>query len=751
MRIFTPAIVTSLLILSQTSLANAAVDSNSPQNELIGATPTLQASANYGRGVLLGDIDTGVTPQWLGFTPLYNGQNVSNIITSQSAICLNGICRNGVTISDGNGHGTFTASEMVGGVPAAGLEGIAPAAFLISVQVLAANGNGYTNDVSNGIIYAVNHGAQVLNLSIGPGVGSAAGQAVFYQNLASAINYAAARNVYVVFAGNNASQGFAGGANITGLTDAAIAHLMLVGSTNASGQLSSYSDTPGSGYFISTTGKHYAYSSIWLMADGENILGASNYYTPESGYAFLAQASGTSMSAPQATAAAGLLIAKWPFLAAQGTVSKILEQTATDLGAKGVDAVYGDGFINLASAFQPIGTLSIPVNGKLVPLTSGGVVSGTATGKLGGLSSALSQMVAYDSYMRGFSINAPAQVKAAPVIGSASSATAKVTTGASSRTVTGFTDENGAGWAAYSGTPGDAAGGWSYGFSRAGNYVGMGQGNQAGVSFDDARWGADSAFFNSGATSASSLMNIAQTANFASVGTDVSPAARLAMSLFTTDGADAQLGPNGTNAIAARGGAIAYTMSPASNWKVSLTSSFLDESNMLLGSVSSGFLALGSGASTTSMGIGTNLDLGDGYQVGFDATYATTKTQGASDSLIEGTSRLGSESFSLAFVKNDLTGANDALHLSVDKPLRVVSGSAYVDVPTGTDMNASPILTRQRVGLAADGNETDFNMAYIRPIDDSLTSSLSFSYRSDAGNVAGAQDAAAIARVKLTF
>src|SRR5437764_1177707 len=91
----------------------------SSQNDLTGVTPVM-ATANYGAGVVYGDIDTGITPQWIGFTPTYNGQGVFNIDTVNSGVCLNGTCTTGGALTDGNGHGTFTASEIVGGVETPG-------------------------------------------------------------------------------------------------------------------------------------------------------------------------------------------------------------------------------------------------------------------------------------------------------------------------------------------------------------------------------------------------------------------------------------------------------------------------------------------------------------------------------------------------------------------------------------------------------------------------------------------------------
>jgi len=738
-----------VVLASQSALAT----NYSPQNALTGVTSSVQSSANYGKGVVFGDIDTGVTYQWVGFTPQYNGQGVSNINTSLSAVCLNGVCPTGAFPTDQNGHGTFTASEMVGAIPSVGFSGVAPGASLIAVQVLSASGSGMSNDVANGIVYAVNHGAQVLNLSLGPS-GSASQQAAFYQSLGSALNYAASKNAVVVFAGGNAAQNFDAGGNITGLTDAALTHMFFMGSTNASEIKSSFSNKPGTGYFVSTTGKHYAYENMWMMADGENIWGASNYHTTQYGYSYVTQMSGTSMAAPQGAGVAGLLAARWPFLLTQGTIPAILEQTAQDLGTKGVDSTYGDGFLRADLAMQAVGTLTVPTStSKAVPIAHAQIISGGATGSMSHVAAAFSNAVAYDSFHRDFPINPSSLIVSKGSLTGGSVAVGSVTgqTGAAARTITHFGED---GWAAFSGsiptTYDTSTGNWSWGYSQGATYVGAGQGTGAALSFSDARWGGDSAFFNNGNGASGALLGLAPTANFASAGMGVTPTARVAMTMFSTQGADQQSGLNGINDTSASGAAVAYTFSPSEHWKLSLTSSFVNENNMMLGSVSSGFLGLPSG-STFSVGMGSAVDLGEGYKVGFDAALATTRPGSNSSSLINSTSQLDSMSFSLAFAKDNLTGADDGLHLSVDKPLRVYSGSASLSVPVGTDMSGNPIISRQRASLTPDGNETDVTLGYTRPLYESISSRFDLSFRNDADNVSGAHDAAAMMHLGLSF
>lgn len=68
--------------------------------------------------------------------------------------------------------------------------------------------------------------------------------------------------------------------------------------------------------------------------------------------------SGTSMAAPHVTGALGLLFERFPYLD-NAQVRDVLLTTATDLGAKGVDDVYGWGLMNLAKAIEGYGQLRV--------------------------------------------------------------------------------------------------------------------------------------------------------------------------------------------------------------------------------------------------------------------------------------------------------------------------------------------------------------------------------------------------------
>ncbi|MGN6246223.1 MAG: S8 family serine peptidase, partial [Motilibacteraceae bacterium] len=105
--------------------------------------------------------------------------------------------------TDANGHGTHVAGIIAAvannGV---GIAGLGQGLKILPVQVLGPDGGGYEGDVADGIIWAADHGAEVLNISLGDGVDSAVVKA--------AIAYAQSRDVLVVAAAGNAREACTG-------------------------------------------------------------------------------------------------------------------------------------------------------------------------------------------------------------------------------------------------------------------------------------------------------------------------------------------------------------------------------------------------------------------------------------------------------------------------------------------------------------------------------------------------------------
>jgi len=755
----------SATIFLSTSVSHAAFagDPNyySPQNLLIGVTPTVQSQLNYGIGVTVGIIDTGGTASWIGFQGFQGNTSQGRIIKST---CISPCSANALRSGniDDNGHGTFVTSEIIGGVTDAsgnGLIGIAPGANAIEVKVLNSAGSGTSTNVAKGITYAVDNGAKILNLSLGPS-GTPQQQAAFYQSLASAINYAASKNVIVVFAGGNSAQALAGGANITGFTDAAIQRMFFVGSTNASKQISSFSNTPGAAGFVSTTGTFYGYDDMWLMADGENIIGASNYRTGKSGYSYITQMSGTSMAAPQGVGAAALLASRWPVLLTNGTIPQILETTAQDLGALGIDGVYGNGFLRVDLAMQPIGDMTVTTaGGTSVPVSgvTSSMLTGGAFGNMNKITTALSNYMTFDSFQRDYfsDLSYLVSKKTSPSATTQGVGAPKVTASA-----TRFADGSSLAFGSMdtsspqidSNTTTSHDQNWFMSFTDVtGASFAAGAGFPASASFAGAMWGNDSpvsgAVYALGVSNA--LMNLAQGGNFLAYGSQISNDTRMAVSWSTTQ--EDTTSSNDWTKPNAKSFGSGITTSITEYWKAGFTFGLLDEKSGLLGTTyaNSGLLSLGEDHQSMSYGISSAFTLGDNRELLIDAALVRADG-GQANGLITSIAPLYARSFGAALVQHDSLKKGDNLSFSVRSPLRVFSGSASL-ATTSVDENGVATTGAQRIGLAPSGTEVDFSIGYAAPINDNTTWNISAGARKDADNIRGNNDVDILIGTKITF
>jgi subtilisin family serine protease len=227
------------------------------------------------------------------------------------------------TPQDGNGHGTHVtgiiAANAGNGV---GVSSVAPGAKVMPIRVLDDNGDGDVPRVVEGIDYAVDHGAQVINLSLGPDVPLVGSDASY----SAAIDRALDRGVVVVAAAGNDGVP-------TCEQPSGQGRLLCVGSVDRRGMRSFFSSF-GQGLGVTAPGG----SSVPVQ--GEDILSTWN----DGGYETLA---GTSQAAPHVSGVAALLVSKG--LRGQAAVKRILA-TAKDAGTPGPDPQYGAGIVDARAA-----------------------------------------------------------------------------------------------------------------------------------------------------------------------------------------------------------------------------------------------------------------------------------------------------------------------------------------------------------------------------------------------------------------
>ena len=96
---------------------------------------------------------------------------------------------------DDNGHGTAVAGIIAATTNSIGISGMCAHCRIMPVKALDANGIGYWTVAAKAIIWAADHGADVINLSFGgPSGGSTLGDAISYARSKGAVVVAAAGN-----------------------------------------------------------------------------------------------------------------------------------------------------------------------------------------------------------------------------------------------------------------------------------------------------------------------------------------------------------------------------------------------------------------------------------------------------------------------------------------------------------------------------------------------------------------------------
>ncbi|HLK60700.1 MAG TPA: S8 family serine peptidase [Chthonomonadaceae bacterium] len=209
------------------------------------------------------------------------------------------------------------------GVHAAGLTSNVK---IMPVKVLDSSGSGSDSTVADGILWAANHGAKVISLSLG-GAGASA-------TMSNACTYAWNKGCVVVAAAGNDSVS-------SPFYPAACANVLSVAATDDTDSLASFSNWG---------------SWVAVAAPGDTILSTLPTYQVQPGwplnYAFM---SGTSMAAPHVAAEAAMLLAQNPNLSNAQVVNIITSNVDAYHPTSGHTIGAGAGRINVYKALQAAG------------------------------------------------------------------------------------------------------------------------------------------------------------------------------------------------------------------------------------------------------------------------------------------------------------------------------------------------------------------------------------------------------------
>jgi hypothetical protein len=267
--------------------------------------------------------------------------------------------------TDTNGHGTFVAGEIAASLNnAQGIAGIAFAAELLVAKVVRSDGTISPEAEARAIRWAVDQGAQVINLSFGGVRDPSDRSRDTYSPLeASAVQYAVSKGVLVVAAVGNADSapeepwGYAG-------YPAALPHVLGVSAIGRDGTVPSFSNRDVLYNDIAAPGEAI-FSTLPLALTSSTRPACVLQGYSDCGPIEFRRGEGTSFSAPQVSAAAALLFGSRPQLQAD-QVAALLTRSAVDAEpdsgcdrcASGRDSLTGWGVLDVASAVQALdGTL----------------------------------------------------------------------------------------------------------------------------------------------------------------------------------------------------------------------------------------------------------------------------------------------------------------------------------------------------------------------------------------------------------
>ncbi|HEY9840630.1 MAG TPA: S8 family peptidase [Candidatus Obscuribacterales bacterium] len=232
---------------------------------------------------------------------------------------------------DQMGHGTHVAG-IIGALPdnATGIAGIAPGVSILNIRVLNNEGWGSAFAIAQGISYAVDNGARIINLSLGSGEPS--------KPIELAVKYAQKKGVLIVAAAGNSFTHTGYPASYPGV--------LAVGATNEEDWLADFSN-------------HDA--RINVVAPGVDIMSTTptfltNTMAQNGIDSFYSVMSGTSMACPMVTAQAALLLSQNPALKAEQLI-ELIEKSAKPVGDP---RIFGHGRIQIDASLQMLASTLPP-------------------------------------------------------------------------------------------------------------------------------------------------------------------------------------------------------------------------------------------------------------------------------------------------------------------------------------------------------------------------------------------------------
>jgi len=752
-----------------------------------------------GAGVIIGMVDTGIdlnSPEFL------DGSGNSRVlpgycVTSAVNPCTSYWDKRGgdTTVFPGadSTHGTHTTGI------AAGLNvGIAYEASILPVKVCSSTADS-CDGVDEGIVWASQHGANIISVSIG-------GPVIEASDI-SAFQTAVSNGSLLVVAGGNSGNKDPSGGYLSGgaLADGVRGSMIVVGALGCNGPnpnvptncanggyggIASFSQVPGNRCEIHE-GQRYCLKDYFVDAPGVDIWSSVGNGTPfGASYGYL---SGTSMATPYVSGVAAVIKGASPFLTA-AEVADIIFDTTDDLGATGVDPVYGRGVVDITKAMQPVGEapdVKVARSGTVGELSTIQGAPGATTSLVSGAlsvavrnSTLLKHVEVIDSFGRAFTADMTKAVynpgvdlsgyffsnsftSYSPfVFASASPIGNLVATGYSVDTTTPrlisgelLTQDR----HTYSVEDLNVTASLAPGVDLDMGYNTMMSGQFTG--YDTQASPAYDGLFMQATAVNSPYASLTNGGSF--IGTNIALAddlhLRFGQSVLTPEHGDYEvpvfsmvnqlLGPQAQYDQRAAQATLAGMDWDFASWGgLGLIATQTSEQHGLLGGLNSGSLAMADGANTSAVGLSGRVGFGDGWVTTVSYSEGITQLDLSSSSLMSNADTLHSRAYGVAVAKHGLFGDDDSLGLAISRPVQIYAGGVELTAATSIDDNGNLVASHERVSLASSTPETDFELGYVTTfMNGALALQANAGYQTDVAGQAGLNGVTVLSRAKINF
>ncbi len=595
------------------------------------------------------------------------------------------------------GHGTQVAGIIAAVRNGFGTVGVAYDAKIIPVKVQDREQIRRNNDMIAGIDFAVANGARIMNLSI---------QGDTTPEIENALVNAAGAGTIIVFAAGN--QGFIAPTRFSRVAERLGGHGIIVGAVDGNLNRAAFSNEAD------------GLMDHFMVAPGVTIETTTN-----SSPSAITRFTGTSASTPFVSGAAAVLLSAFPNLTGAQVV-QILFESATDLGAPGVDPVYGHGLLNLAAAMEPAGELAVPSSGGSGSSFAAGalVLGGAIAYAIQKSGKKLEKTLILDKYNRGYTANLPDLIAVreefpgleslleslemetgslfVPLTGNHALAMSYATSQPRTRSATMGHDpfetehEEVPNWAMS--LTGNLGPRWAYALNMNAN-------PRRGFSVTGEADGLTDYAFLGEATFSSPYLGFGESANSANIRYRLSQQLDVRLGLTATEDDVDDYGVS-SDALVLQG-----TFHPHDRATFALQFGQLVEHGSMFGGASAGPFSVDK-SDTTAVGISGRVRLSQNTALFGSYNRGVTRVSDRAGSMIQDVSTLYSESYGIGLSGRSLFRRDDSFGFVVSRPMCVAAGNARLDVPTSIDSGGRIFSESARIDLSPTEQETDLEAYY---------------------------------------